>query len=178
MVGKIAKKAFRAVIRYDLYWIYKAPDALANVPVPHGVTIAPVDATQVAESPYVAISRLVGFDGPQSAGFGAWADGKLVAACWFWWGDRYRTRGNLWPIGSDAAKLVQITTDPSFSGRGIASALMTVGVQEMRKRGFAAVYARIWHSHAASLHTFQKAGWFKSAFAARIWGIPLRFTVR
>jgi ribosomal protein S18 acetylase RimI-like enzyme len=174
MVREIVKKAFRVVVPYDLYWIYRAAENLPQIPTPPGVAITPVDTEQVKASPHAAINGLVGYGGPESAGFGAWADGKLVAVCWFWWGDRYRTRGNLWPIGSNASKLVQITTDPDFRGRGIAPALITAGVHAIRERGFTEVYARIWHSNRASLHAFQKGGWLRLAFAARIWGVPFR----
>lgn len=174
MVREIVKKAFRVVVPYDLYWIYRAAENLPQLPAPPDVVITPVDVAQVEASPYVSINRLGGFGGTESAGFGAWVDGKLVAVCWFWWGDRYRTRGNLWPIGLNAAKLVHIVTDPDFRGRGIAPALITAGVQMIRQRGFAEVYARIWHSNRSSLQAFQKGGWLRLAFAARIWGIPFR----
>ena len=174
MFRKVVKKAVRVVAPYDLYWIYTAAETLPRVPVPPGVSITQIDAVQVKASPHAAINGLSEYDGAESAGFGAWTNGNLVAVCWFWWGNRYRTRGNLWPIGSNAAKLVQITTDPDFRGRGIAPALITAGVQAIRQRGFAEVYARIWHSNRASLQAFQKGGWQRLAFAARIWGIPFR----
>jgi GNAT superfamily N-acetyltransferase len=175
MVSKIVKKAFRAILHYDLYWIYRAEDSSPEVPVPLGVAIAPVDAVEVKAAPHAEVNRHSGCGGTESAGFGAWADDRLVAVCWFQWGDRYRERGNVWPIGSNAAKLVQISTEPGFRGRGIAPALITASVQAMRNRGFVEVYARIWHSNRASQQAFQKCGWQRVAFVVRIWGLPVHF---
>jgi GNAT superfamily N-acetyltransferase len=174
MVSKIVKKAFRAIVPYDLYWIYRAAENLPEVPVPLGVAIAPLDVAQVKAAPHTEVNRHGECGGTESAGFGAWAEGRLVAVCWFQWGDRYRKRGNLWPIGSNAAKLVQISTEPDFRGRGIAPALITAGVQAMRHCGFAEIYARIWHSNRASQRAFKKGGWQRSAFVGRIWGVPIR----
>lgn len=174
MVREIVKKAFRAVVPYDLYWIFRAPDDLPELPATPGVVISPVEAAQVEASPYKSISVLSSYGGSESAGFGAWVDGRLVAVCWFWWGKRYQTRGNLWPIGLKAAKLVQIVTDAEFRGRGIAPALINAGVQAVRQCGFAQVYARIWHSNRPSIQAFHKGGWLRQAFAARICGIPFR----
>jgi ribosomal protein S18 acetylase RimI-like enzyme len=174
MVSKIVKKALRAIVHYDLYWIYKAAESLPEIQVPAGVSIAPLDAAQVKAAPHAEVNRHSGCGGTESAGFGAWAGDRLVAVCWFQWGDRYRKRGNVWPIGSNAAKLVQISTEPDFRGRGIAPALITAGVQAMRRCGFAEVYARIWHSNRASQNAFQKCEWRRVAFVVRIWGVPVR----
>jgi hypothetical protein len=65
MVFKIVKKAFRAIVPYDLYWIYRAAESLPEVPVPPGVAIAPLDAAQVKAAPHAEVNRHSGCDGTE-----------------------------------------------------------------------------------------------------------------
>jgi ribosomal protein S18 acetylase RimI-like enzyme len=109
----------------------------------------------------------VEYAGPEAAGYGAWIDGRLVGICWYWWGERYSTR-QTWPLAEGTAKLVQISTDGAYRGRGIASALVAYSASEMMRLGFQPLFARIWHSNRASIRVFEKASWKYVAFVVRL----------
>ena len=124
-----------------------------------------------------SIRGLAAYSAPEAHAFGAWIDGRLVAGCWFWFGETYRRR-NFWPLSAADAKLVQITTAEEFRGRGIAPVLIAFAAEQMRARGFKRLFARIWHSHAASLAAFRKAGWKEEAFVVEVFPLRARKPLR
>jgi ribosomal protein S18 acetylase RimI-like enzyme len=84
--------------------------------------------------------------------------GEVVAACWFWFGTAY-VRRNFWPLRQDEAKLVQITVAHAHRNRGVGQQLLHHASGSMFSAGFRRLYARVWHSHSASLAAFRKTGW-------------------
>lgn len=101
---------------------------------------------------------LAQYAGSEAFGLGAWLDAELVGACWYWYGDRYRSRGFL-DLPAHAAKLVQVTVDTRYRGRGIAPLLIARSASALSELGFTGLYARIWHSNEASRAAFRKAQW-------------------
>jgi GNAT superfamily N-acetyltransferase len=104
----------------------------------------------------------VNYDGEQAACFVAEKQSEVIAACWYWFGETYQRR-NFWPLRPEEAKLVQITSAVMARGRGVAAALIRFSTEQMLEAGFNALYARVWHSHAASLRAFENAGWREHA---------------
>ena len=149
-------------IRYERYRIFelRIADGLP-VAAPGRVRIAPlVDTGALEAAETEEIRALAGYGGSEALGFGAFADGRVVAACWYWFGERYRTRGFI-ELPPRAAKLVQVTTAADWRGRGVATALIAESARLMATHGFELLYARVWHSHAASVSAFSKAGWWE-----------------
>ncbi|MFO0444646.1 MAG: GNAT family N-acetyltransferase [Betaproteobacteria bacterium] len=95
-------------------------------------------------------------------------EADVAAACFYWYGERYRLRG-FWPLADGEAKLVQIVVDPSVRGRGLASRLIQGSADYMLQKGWSALYARIWHSNRPSLRAFERAGWQRIAFVAELY---------
>jgi RimJ/RimL family protein N-acetyltransferase len=101
--------------------------------------------------------------GEESIAFGCFEGGQLTGVCFYWFGERYKTR-NFWPLKGGEAKLVQIIVAPSARGRGVAPELIRASGMQMRNAGFENLFARIWHSNNASISAFKKAGWGRVAF--------------
>ncbi len=132
----------------------------------------------LAESDSEAIRNLVAYYQRELAfGFGARMGGTLVAACWFWAGSTYKKR-NFWPLKEDEAKLVQISTHENFRGRGYAPLLLTYAAEAMRLKGYAKLFARIWHSNYASISAFEKAHWKYIAFVAEVYPLGRKKALR
>lgn len=153
---------------YGIYKIFedkagpaqKAPDA--------PLVIAPIDDPKaIARAPDSEIAALATYARTGTWAFGAWLDGELAACCWY--SDASAdSQKSTWPIRDGEAKLLQINTAPRFRGRGLARALIGHSSALMRQRGFAPLYARIWHSNAASQAAFLAAGWVRRALVIEV----------
>lgn len=168
---------------YSFYHIYSR--AIANgeaqAPAVEGLRFARVDRAQTVVSPDTLIREQESYFGADTYAYACLEGERIVALCFFWYGDRYRTR-NFWPLAEQEAKLVQIVTLPEQRGKGIASALILYACGDMRHQGFLRLYARIWHSNGSSLRAFQRAGWSHIATVIEVFPFrrkrPLRFTRR
>lgn len=141
---------------------------------------SPEDLTAARDA---AVRETASFLGEESYGLGAWVDEELVAACFIWTGERYRhERRDYWPLRRDEAKLVQMVTAGRFRGRGIATQLCRQAPVEMGQRGFARLFARVWHSNQPSIRAFEKAAWKHIALVVEVdpfrIGKPWRFVRR
>lgn len=98
-----------------------------------------------------------------------------LCTCAVWFGEKYRTR-NYWPLKSGECKLISLETSAEARGRGIAPLVLHYATRQMAAQGFNRVYARVWHSNAASLRAFSKAGWRKHAVVIEVF--PVRRKIR
>jgi ribosomal protein S18 acetylase RimI-like enzyme len=148
---------------YGIYQVFVDGAGGAGMPVRTDVTLAPIDDPQVlARAPDAEIAGLAGYARDGVYGFGAWLAGELAAGCWYADAGADSQRST-WPIAAGEAKLLQITTAARFRGKGLARALIAHSAAAMRQRGFGPLYARIWHSNAASQSAFRAAGWKRRA---------------
>jgi ribosomal protein S18 acetylase RimI-like enzyme len=141
------------------YGIYQVFIDGAATPVRSDISVAPIegpDALAGAADPEIAGLATYARDG--TYGFGAWLAGELAAGCWYADAGADSQRST-WPIAAGEAKLLQITTAARFRGKGLARALIAQSAAAMRQRGFGPLYARVWHSNAASQAAFRAAGW-------------------
>jgi ribosomal protein S18 acetylase RimI-like enzyme len=92
----------------------------------------------------------------------------MIAACAYWWGERFRRERHSWDLKNQEAKLVQIYTDSGFRGLGLAPAMIGLSAEMMRTAGFEGLFARIWHNNVSSVRAFEKAGWLYAAFVVRL----------
>lgn len=107
------------------------------------------------------------YGGTETNCFAYFHEGEIAGLCFYWHGERYKTR-NFWPLKAGEAKLVQIIVPPEMRGRGIASKLIAFSANEMARKGFDRLYARIWHSNDPSIKAFEHAGWQRIAFVLEI----------
>lgn len=155
---------------YSLYRIYawesdrvaSAPGLKAGIRVDRVASLGPLRDAADPE-----LRALTQYAGEEAFGFGVWADDTLAGVCWYWTGERYRTR-NFWPLQEGEAKLVQIVTGAGFRRQGLAALLVERSSSEMAALGFRRLFARVWHSNRASIRTFERAGWRYVAFVAEV----------
>ena len=100
--------------------------------------------------------------------------GVRLCTCAVWYGDRYKKRG-YWPLKDDECKLISLETLPQAKGRGLAPLVISQATLKMSALGFRKIYARVWHSNAASLRAFAKAGWARHALVIEIFPCGRRF---
>ena len=158
----LLKKLLRLLFgEYAIYRIYTrstegAPPARSSKSA--GFTVKEVGTAELMASPDELIREQGFYLGSESIAFACYESDRIVGVCFYWFGDRYRTR-NFWPLASRQAKLVQIITIPAMRGREVAPTLIADSVHALREKGFERVFARIWHSNTPSLRAFTRAGW-------------------
>lgn len=146
-----------------------------------GLQFAIVDKAQIAASGDPSIVERASYHGSETHAYAALQGTRIVSVCYFWYGARYRRR-NFWPLGDHEAKLVEIVTVPEIRGQGAATHLIAYAADDMLRKGFHRLYARIWHSNKASLKAFRRAGWGRVATVVELYPLrrtlPLRMTFR
>jgi RimJ/RimL family protein N-acetyltransferase len=160
----LKRLAVQLIGEYSPYFIYRwATDCVADrISRKMGFEIRPVDIAQLAASDAL-MQEQAGYLGKESLAFGCFVEGQLVGVCFYWFGERYKSRG-FWLLAQGEAKLVQIIVSPAVRGRGVAQELIQASSRAMADAGFSSLYARIWHSNGPSLRAFEKAGWLRTAF--------------
>lgn len=119
------------------------------------------------------------YGGDDAHGYGLFLDGSLAAICWFWGPQRFHDP-LLWSIEEGEAILVDLVTAPCYRGRGLATLLIRCASAEMRRAGWQSLYTWMWHTHSASYHAFERAGWHQIAWVLEIrpLGLPRPFRFR
>ncbi len=159
---------------YSAYYIYARScdtDAPSRSAAGLPFRFEEIDESAIRRSPDALIREQAYYAGSGSHGYACLADDRIVALCFYWFGERYLKR-NFWPLADNEAKLVQIISLPEFRGRGIATALINASLLDMFGKGYGRAYARIWHSNTPSIRAFERAGWRRIALVVEI--NPLR----
>lgn len=133
---------------YEIYRVF-ATSAIRPIatPMPAMQWIELVDSGAIEASPDPLVREQRWYAGEGAISFAYLEQERIVGACFYWFGARYRER-NFWPLSEHEAKLVQVVTTPEMRGRGVARRLIESSANDMLNRGFARLYARIWHSNA------------------------------
>ena len=163
----LIKKLARLLLgEYSPYYIYAhvlVPTTRTDSDVQSVDRVESVDEAALNASTDALIREQAGYAGKGSHAYAAFKGERIVGVCFYWFGERYRTR-NFWPLKDGEAKLVQIVVHPDVRGRGIALRLIRVSSQDLEQKGFRRAYARIWHSNTPSRRAFKRAGWTRIAF--------------
>lgn len=171
----IAKAAVRFVFGvYSPYYIYRSPRiASDSVSVPNdGLNVVELTNDTIISITDALVDEERSYGGHQSICFACFVDNEVVGICFYWFGERYESRGFL-RLQANEAKLVQIKVATTMRGRGIARELIRKSAQSMYGKGFRTLYARVWHSNRPSRKAFEAADWNLVAFILEI--NPLRF---
>ena len=176
-LSAVARRLFGPYVLCRIYSL-----SLENGPRPGSSpwTLGPIRNAEEMKRSSDPTLRHVAYCATEGAhGFGAWSNGELASACWFWGAELYNRERSFWPLEAQEAKLIELATAEPFRGRGIAPKLMGYASNEMKKLGYRRLFARVWHSNRSSITAFRKAGWVYVAFVVLIspFGVkkPLRF---
>lgn len=164
---------------YAFYRILTLAVQPGQAPQPSGRCRELADTSELETSPSPELRMLANYRAPDAFCFVAQEGPTIIGACWYWHGETYRRR-NFWPLQAREAKLVQVTTALNYRAKGVAEDLIRFSSAAMFQKGFNRLYARIWHSHVASLRAFEKAGWHEIALVLEIYplGRKLRLVRR
>lgn len=168
---------------YSIYRIYSysledGPVHVSELPT---FRFSRVGRAEIEASDDPLIREQAWYGGNGSHAFAYLEESRIVSLCFFWYGDRYRTR-NFWPLAKDEAKLVQVVTLEEKRGSGIATALIANASAILLADDFVRLYARIWHSNLPSLRAFRRASWHPVATVIELnplrQKVPPRLTFR
>lgn len=158
---------------YSLYRIYQTSHSSVGPDSP----VQSLTQSDIVSSTDAYIAQQAWYGGEGSHCY-AMLDGERIAAvCFYWFGDRYRSRG-FWPLSPGEAKLVQIVTSPDYRGGGLAAKLIGGSARRMLDLGYTTLYARVWHSNDPSWRAFKRAGWRHVAWVAEVNPFRSRLPIR
>lgn len=146
---------------YEIFNIYCCTSPFGSPDRP--VEMVEISASLCRQSSYPEIQDLADYAGRDAKGFGLIDKGKLVCACWYWYGEQYTLKRGFWPLEDNEAKLVQITTAENARGKAFARNLIAASSLSMESKGFRCLFARIWFGHTTSERAFEAVGWRRIA---------------
>jgi GNAT superfamily N-acetyltransferase len=162
-MANVIKRLAQGIFRdYSFYHIYRYKYAGETPAWDPKLRFQPVEHDTILSSKDEIIVQQAWYHGEYSVAYACMEGARIIALCFFWYGERYSTR-NFWPLSQGEAKLVQIVVLPDMRGQGIASSLIRFAAQDMYQRGFGNLYARIWWSNTPSVRAFERAQWRRVA---------------
>ena len=162
---------------YRFNRIYRLTAIDIEPEIPQGMSVQPLDSLPPASVASVELRDRFWYGGNDAYGYGLFLDGCLAAVCWFW-GPRRFQDPLLWRLAKDEAILVDLVTAPHHRGCGLAPLLIRYASADMRRRGWNALYTWMWHTHHASYHAFEKAGWVQIAWVLETHPLRVPWTLR
>lgn len=172
---ELLKKTAKLLLgEYSIYQVYSQSDNAAVQPHPVAEThyrVKEIDITAIGLSLEPLIKEQAHYAGPGSHVYACFDESRIVGICFYWFGVRYLER-DFWPLADGEAKLVQIISLPDMRGRGVATAIIGSSSNDMLKKDYRRLYARVWHSNTPSARAFERAGWKRIALVIEI--NPLR----
>lgn len=160
------KKILRIIFgEYSIYYIYHwalIDSQIAVTPNASHTNVRSVDKDTLLGSSDPLIRDQIGYIGAGSLAYGVFERTHIIGVCFYWYGDRYRTR-NFLSLNDNDAKLVQIVMSSGHRGQGFATELISKSSLSVATQGFTHLYARIWHSNVASIRAFERSGWRRTA---------------
>ena len=133
------------------------------------------DIAELAASGDPQIRSLAGYATSAANCFVVRLDSQIAAACCYGPGGSYK-RSHLWPVQAGEARLDYVATAVAFRGRGMAQDLIRQSSTAICARGFAPLYALVYHSNAASHRAFERAGWRQIAWVGE--AVPMGRRIR
>lgn len=162
---------------YRFNRIYRLATTDIEPEIAQGVTIGRLENLPLSSVGSDELRDRFCYGGEDAYGYGLFLEGRLAAVCWFW-GPRRFYDPLLWRLAKDEAILVDLVTASSYRGRGFAPLLIRHASADMGRAGWNALYTWMWHTHRASYHAFEKAGWRQIAWVLEIYPLSVRRAFR
>jgi GNAT superfamily N-acetyltransferase len=162
---------------YQFNRIYRLAASDTGPEIPPGMEVGRVEDLPAASVGSAELRDRFRYGGDDAYGYGLFLEGRLVAACWFWGPGRFQDPF-LWSLAEGEAILVDIVTASNYRGRGFAPLLIRYASADMRRAGWKELFTWMWHTHRASYHAFEKAGWRQIASVLEIHPLGMRRALR
>jgi GNAT superfamily N-acetyltransferase len=170
------KQATKSVVgmivsEYRINWIFASSPELPARSAAHGQNApVPIDGdllTLITASATPKVKNSISFNRAGLPGFAIVEAGKPVCVAHFASPEQY-DRASTWPLREGERALMDIATEESARGRGLAVRLIAEATQLYRHQGVHQLIAFIWWSNTPSTRAFNKAGWQKIGLAVEI----------
>lgn len=163
---------------YRFNRIYRLAMVDIEPEIPKGISVERLEDLPVGSIRSAELRDRFCYSGDDAYGYGLFLDNCLAAVCWFWGPQRFQDP-LLWRLAKDEAILVDLVTASKHRGRGLAPLLIRCASADMRRAGWHSLYTWMWHTHHASYHAFERAGWAQIAWVLEIrpLGVPWPFRV-
>jgi GNAT superfamily N-acetyltransferase len=170
----------RLVADYRINWVYAADKALPDADDDEGLSAIPARPEHhavLAQSATPKMRSSLSFARAGLAGLVLVEQGRPVSVAHFAERAQY-DRDGTWPLDSDGVALMDIATEESQRGRGLAVRLIRAATRAYLAQGHKRLIAFIWWSNAPSIRAFSKAGWQRIGMSVE-WTIAGRwFAIR
>ncbi|HEX7369059.1 MAG TPA: GNAT family N-acetyltransferase [Rhodanobacteraceae bacterium] len=159
----LARKVFGS---YRVNWVFanSAPSQMSLDPVYELREIDDVLCSQIASSNTRKLARSLMFARAGMDGFAVVRQGRPVCVAHFARPGQY-DEWDVWPLRTGERALVDITTEQSARGLGIAPQLIAAMTRRYLEEGTCRLIAFAWWSNRPSIRMFAKAGWVKIGFS-------------
>jgi hypothetical protein len=154
---------------YRINWIY-AIDRPAHVPSSEGYDIRPVDDTMhpaIALSSTGKLANTLSYARAGMAGLALMREEKPLCVVHFARPDQY-ARSDTWPLRPGQMALMDIATEESARGQGLAPCLIAASARHFLEHDAQRLIAFIWWSNTPSVRAFTKAGWRRIGLSIEI----------
>jgi len=151
-------------------WILASPGGPAGEPVPDGLTVAPLAATEAAAlglSPTHKVRNSLSYARKGFEGRVLMLGSQIVAVAHFAALGGYEF-GSVWPLAAEQLALVDIVTEERFRGKGYAARLIREACDHYHRLGIDSLLAFIWWTNGPSLRAFRKAGWVRIGLSVEL----------
>jgi GNAT superfamily N-acetyltransferase len=162
---------------YQFNRIYRLAARDSGPEIPPGMTVGRIEDLPAGSVDSAELRERFCYGGDDAYGYGLFLEGRLAAVCWFW-GPRRFQDPLLWQLADNEAILVDLMTASNYRGRGFATLLIRYASVDMRGAGWNALYTWMWHTHRASYHAFERAGWRQIAWVLEIYPLGMRRVFR
>lgn len=149
---------------YRLNWIYASagmPDARG----PEVVEAAPEHYVAIADSLTPKVKGALSYARQGLSGMVVLQQGRPASVAHFARAEQYG-RHATWPLRANEVALMDIATEQSERGRGLAVSLIRGATRHYLEAGADRVIAFIWWTNTPSIRAFRKAGWRRIGFSA------------
>lgn len=149
---------------YRLNWIY-ASSGIPEATGPEVVEAAPEHYGAIAESLTPKVKGSLSYARQGLPGMVLLENGRPASVAHFARPEQY-SRHATWPLRTNEVALVDIATEQSERGRGLAVSLIRGATRRYLEAGADRVLAFIWWTNTPSVRAFRKAGWRRIGFSA------------
>jgi GNAT superfamily N-acetyltransferase len=154
---------------YRVNWIFASTDA-CPVPLATGNELRRINEDireQLTRSRTPKVANSVTYTRAGMDGFVIMRSGAPLCVAHFASTQQY-TRAKTWPLRAGERALMDIATEQSARGRGLAPQLIAASCRHYRDEGVRQLIAFVWWSNKPSIRAFTKAGWRRTGLSIEV----------
>jgi GNAT superfamily N-acetyltransferase len=154
---------------YRINWIFVSASG-CRVPLAAGNELCRINeelCEQLARSNTPKVANSLTYTRAGMDGFVIMRNQVPLCVAHFADAQRY-ARANTWPLRASERALMDIATEQSARGQGLAPQLIAASCRHYRDEGVQQLIAFIWWSNKPSIRAFTKAGWRRAGLSIEV----------